>query len=222
MQTHGLRMLDVGCGSATVLYYLDTYAENTVTDYVGLDMLEQNRLRKRYKDIGIRNEFHQLYLDEDWDFGEFDLIWCSEVIEHIRDDRKLLRKLCSQLRPKGTLIVTTPSKVFVENMARYIPGFDSVSATQDGGHVRTGYDLRMLRALADDCGLSLLSHAWIHPATAQDVRWHLVPNPTPIAAVARNLRDIFTRRNADFVRGGDPALFADCFVSISAVLGKKQ
>jgi 2-polyprenyl-3-methyl-5-hydroxy-6-metoxy-1,4-benzoquinol methylase len=222
MPTQGLRMLDVGCGSATVLFYLDNYAKNSVADYVGLDMLPQNRLRNRYSNISIRRQFHQLYLDQDWSFGEFDLVWCSEVIEHIMDDHALIRKLRSQLRPDGTLIITTPSKVFVESMAHYVPGYDSVSATQDGGHVRTGYDLPTLRALGKDCGLTLLSHAWVHPATAEDVRWHIVPNPSPVAAVVRNVRDIFARRNADFVRGGDPALYAHRYVSISAVFGKRK
>jgi 2-polyprenyl-3-methyl-5-hydroxy-6-metoxy-1,4-benzoquinol methylase len=222
LHTQNLRMLDVGCGSATVLFYLENYAKNAVSRYVGLDMLPQTRLRNRYKDISIRTEFHQLYLDQDWNFGEFDLVWCSEVIEHIMDDRKLLKKLASQLRADGTLIITTPSKLFVEMMGRDVPGYDSVSTAQDGGHVRTGYDLPTLRTLGDDCGLTLLSHAWVHPSTAQDVRWHMVPNPSPVAAVARNLRDILARRHADFVRGGDPALYAHRYVSISAIYGKKK
>ena len=213
----GLRLLDVGCGSATALFYLNNYARNAVAAYVGIDMRSPARLRIRYKDIGICGEFHQVYLDEDWDFGEFDLIWCAEVIEHILDDHKLLKKLRSQLRPQGTLIITTPSKVFVENMARFVPGCETISTIQDGGHVRTGYDLSMLRALGDECGLTLESHAWLHPATAQDVRWHLTPDPSPVGALARNIRDIFARHNAGFVVNGDPDRYAHRYISISAI-----
>lgn len=201
-------MLDAGCGSATALFYLNKYAGDCISSYVGIDMLPPERRRLRYRDIRIRNQFHRVYLQENWDFGQFDLVWCAEVIEHILDDRKLLRKLASQLLPDGTLILTTPSKVFVENMARSVPGYEAISPVQDGGHVRTGYDLPMLRALADDCGLTLVSHAWLMPGTDSDVRWHLNPNPSPVSALRRNLRDILVRRNAGFVINGEPAVYA--------------
>jgi len=212
----GLRVLDVGCGSATALFYFHSNAKQAVGRYVGIDMLSPERLRVRYKDIAIPHEFYQVHLDEEWNYGEFDVVWCAEVIEHILDDRKLLRKLRSQLHPRGVLIVTTPSKVFVESMARSVPGYEAVSTTQDGGHVRTGYDLDMLRALGDDCSLTLESHAWLMPGTAPDVRWHLNPTPSPVGSLARNIRDIFARRNADFVTNGDPDLYAHRYMTISA------
>jgi SAM-dependent methyltransferase len=39
----------------------------------------------------------------------FDLIVCSEVIEHIEDDRQTLQFLISLLKPGGCLILTVPS-----------------------------------------------------------------------------------------------------------------
>lgn len=218
----GVKILDVGCGSATALFYLNSYARGALSKYVGIDMLPPARLRVRYRNIPVCAEFHQVYLDQDWDFGTFDLVWCAEVIEHILDDRKLLRKLSSQVSPGGSLIITTPSRLFVENMARYVPGYETISKTQDGGHVRTGYDLDMLEELAHDCDLTLHSHAWLHPATAQDIRWHLTPHPTPIHAIARNVRDVFSRRGTPFVLGGDPKLYAERFISISVVLSHRN
>jgi hypothetical protein len=103
-------------------------------------------------------------------------------------------------------------------MAHYVPGYEAISKTQDGGHVRTGYDLSMLRELARDCELTLQSHAWLHPASPEDIRWHLTPHPRPIRALARNVRDIFSRPGIPFVLGGDPQLYAKRFISISAVL----
>jgi SAM-dependent methyltransferase len=220
--TLGLRILDVGCGSSTALFYLNSYARDTVSKYVGIDMLPPDRLRVRYKNISIHNEFHQVHLDEDWDFGEFDLIWCGEVIEHILDDRSLLSKLRSHLDPHGILIVTTPSKVFVEIMARSVPGYEAVSTIQDGGHVRTGYDLDMLGALANESGLTLESYAWLMPGTAHDVLWHLMPNPSPIAALTRNVRDIIARRNTGFVIQGEPGLYAHRYMTISATFSNRN
>jgi 2-polyprenyl-3-methyl-5-hydroxy-6-metoxy-1,4-benzoquinol methylase len=216
----GLRVLDVGCGSATALFYIHSRAKHAVGKYVGIDMLSPERLRARYESIGIANEFHQVHLDDDWSYGEFDVVWCAEVIEHLLDDRKLLRKLRSQLDPRGILIITTPSKAFIEGMARLVPGCEAISTVQDGGHVRTGYDLDMLRALADDCGLVLESHAWLMPGTAPDVRWHLNPTPSAVGSLARNIRDIVTRRTADFVIDGDPSRYAHRYMTISALYSK--
>lgn len=130
--------------------------------------------------------------------------------------------MTSQLLSDGSLIITTPSRLFVEDMGRYVPGYAAVSITQDGGHVRTGYDLNMLRTLGDDCGLTLISHAWLMPGAASDVRWHLNPGPSPVGALARNIRDIFARRNAGFVIGGPPKSFAHRYMTISATFSSRN
>ena len=217
-----LRIFDVGCGSGLALYYLDSCVRGAVSNYLGIDMLSPDRLRSRYGNISIPHEFGQAYLDDDWNYGEFDLVWCAEVIEHLLDDRRLVKKLRSHLSPDGLLIVTTPSKVFVEKTGRFVPGYDAVSSTQDGGHVRTGYDLDMLRELGHCSGLALQSHAWLMPGNASDVRWHLNPHPSPIGTVARNVRDRFVRRCADFVLNGDPGLYADRYMTISATFAPRK
>jgi SAM-dependent methyltransferase len=40
--------------------------------------------------------------------GRFDLITCSEVVEHLADDRQAIRRLGRLLAPAGTLLVTVP------------------------------------------------------------------------------------------------------------------
>jgi SAM-dependent methyltransferase len=41
--------------------------------------------------------------------GSFDLVWCSEVIEHLKDPAASLSELRRVLRRGGTLVVTTPN-----------------------------------------------------------------------------------------------------------------
>lgn len=52
--------------------------------------------------------------DEDWPFEEnsFDLIWCSEVIEHLKDSEHFKREVRRTLKPGGALILTTPNSTF--------------------------------------------------------------------------------------------------------------
>ena len=41
--------------------------------------------------------------------GEFDLVWCSEVIEHVRDPEYSLREMARVVKPGGHIILTTPN-----------------------------------------------------------------------------------------------------------------
>lgn len=79
----------------------------------------------------------------------FDQILCLEVIEHIQDDRAVVRELAALLKPNGTLMISTPYLHY-----RGMEG-DRISAVEDGGHVRWGYDLAQLRELAAQAGLQV-------------------------------------------------------------------
>lgn len=41
--------------------------------------------------------------------GSFDLVWCSEVIEHLQDPAASLAEMRRVLKPGGTLLLTTPN-----------------------------------------------------------------------------------------------------------------
>ena len=67
------------------------------------------------------------------ELGPYDQAFCMEVIEHIADDRKLLRDLASVTRSGGRLLITTPH-------LEHVPYADElVTDEEDGGHVRSGY-----------------------------------------------------------------------------------
>lgn len=44
--------------------------------------------------------------------GQFDVVWCSEVIEHLRDPREAVGELLRVTRRGGDLLVTTPNSYF--------------------------------------------------------------------------------------------------------------
>jgi SAM-dependent methyltransferase len=143
-----LRVLDAGCGAGLSLSYLERRCASKIGYYAGID-LDTHRARLRHRGARIPHDFIDADLDSPWLLGKFDLIFASEVIEHLVDDRRLFGTLCDHLAEDGVLVVTTPNKVFVQQMGRILPGFDSVSPTQDGGHVRIGYDHDDLLNLAE-------------------------------------------------------------------------
>jgi SAM-dependent methyltransferase len=95
------------------------------------------------------------------DLGLFDQVYCLEVIEHILDDRKLLRDLAAVIRPGGQLLLTTPSKDH-----RPFVG-ERVSGREDGHHVRIGYTFDELDALLAEAGFRVTEHASVSGLVSQ-------------------------------------------------------
>jgi len=118
-----LKVLDASCGSGLALLYLYWYQSDKVVSYLGLDR-DTCRLRSRYEFVSIPHQFENVDLDSSWQRGLFDVVFCSEVIEHMIDDRRLFSRLSSHLADGGVVLVTTPHKEFVRQKATQFPGFD--------------------------------------------------------------------------------------------------
>jgi SAM-dependent methyltransferase len=218
-----LRILDVGCGSGLALYYLAHFCRDAVREYVGIDM-DATRLQKRWDFVRLPHTFHRVDLDDEWKFGPFDIIWCSEVIEHLIHDERLFSLMASHLASNGHLVLTTPNRCFVEKMARAIPGFDRVSFTQDGGHVRTGYEVEDFKTMAARNRLLLASQTWLSSCSVAEVRarfeggsWnclqdslrHLIRSTLPsVGGQEQSARaeDCYSLA-VSFVRQGEPPVF---------------
>ena len=155
-----IRVLDAGCGSGLALLYLHWYQQNKIRSYLGLD-LDTRKLRTRYRFVEIPHSFENIDLDSSWQFGAFDLVFCSEVLEHLCADSRLFSRLCCHLSEDGTLLITTPHKEFVRRNAADFPGFDAVRPTQDGGHVRMGYVPSELEQMANANGLAAVGKVWL-------------------------------------------------------------
>jgi hypothetical protein len=77
----------------------------------------------------------------------FDGILMCEVLEHIKNDFATIERLANWLVPGGRLILSTPTASYGT-----LAG-DSISAVEDGGHVRVGYDGPELDAMFAEVGL---------------------------------------------------------------------
>jgi 2-polyprenyl-3-methyl-5-hydroxy-6-metoxy-1,4-benzoquinol methylase len=163
-----LRILDAGCGSGLSFMYLQRHAAK-VKSYIGID-LDTSRPRRRYRDAAIPHDFIDLDLDSPWTLGSFELIFASEVIEHIVEDRRLLARLGKHLAPNGVLVLTTPNKCFVQRVAQTLRGFDKVSAYQDGGHVHVGYAQSELTEMAHENWLVPIATSYLGKISLRELR----------------------------------------------------
>jgi SAM-dependent methyltransferase len=102
----GLRILDVGCGTGTMLTYLASYGK---ADGVDIDEEAIGYCHERgLTDVSL-GEASELPFDD----RTFDLVTALDVIEHLDDDAAALREMRRVLRPGGHLLVTVPAHRFM-------------------------------------------------------------------------------------------------------------
>ena len=204
-------VLDVGCGAGILLRYLASQRRR-VESYTGID-LAATRLQSRYRDVRIPHHFLNIDLDSNWVVADSDVAWCSEVLEHLIDDRGVLRRIGANVRPGGHVIVTMPSLLQRRRVGRKLPSALDVSPTQDGGHVRVGYTTESLRALAAVAGLEVIRVDAVSPRLDLEFASRL-RSPRGLMEVADRIP--FSCEPA-FVFGAMPGTLAR-YISIAALL----
>ena len=129
-------VLDLGCGDGPFVPAL-LEAGAAVT---GADIAEGALERARRRAPGAR--YVRVEPHGPWPFGdaEFDVVWASEVIEHVADTEGWVNGVRRVLAPGGRLLVTTPS---VETLAE--------PPDPRGQHLRF-YSGSSLRGLLEDMG----------------------------------------------------------------------
>jgi SAM-dependent methyltransferase len=138
----GDRVLDVGCGAGRFVAAL----RDAGADPVGVELAEAALARARRNvpgaDLRLVAPDGSLPLGH----GEVDLVWCSEVLEHVPDTVALLTELRRVLRPGGRLLVTVPDhgrfKRVLIALAHYDAHYDPL-----GQHVRFYTRRSLKRAL---------------------------------------------------------------------------
>ena len=145
----GTRVLDAGCGDGTLARVLLRRGCRVVG--VSHDERAIAQLRAWCANQGLAADqadfrVHDLARDGVVE-GEFDAALCFDVIEHIADDRAALAAVAGSLRSGGRLLLTVPDR-----SAPPLWG-DTVSATEDGGHVRQGYTRDDLAPMLDEAGM---------------------------------------------------------------------
>ena len=103
------KVLDIGCGVGTLSFYLAKKGNYVL----GIDISKNavNVCKKSAKIFGLRDiKFQRMDFPNEIPRDKFDLIVCSEVLEHLEDDDLALKKIYSLLRPNGIVIISVPSK----------------------------------------------------------------------------------------------------------------
>src|SRR5205085_10885497 len=101
----GERALDLGCGAGGFTAVMRSAGAHPI----GLDVAEAAiaRARQSYSELDFRCTpiDGPLPLDD----NTFELVWASEVIEHVADTARWLSEVRRVLVPRGRLLLTTPA-----------------------------------------------------------------------------------------------------------------
>jgi SAM-dependent methyltransferase len=100
----GERVLDLGCGAGRFLAALAGAGAEPVGVEVSAAALARARRNAPEAELALVAPGEALPLDH----RSVDVVWCSEVLEHVADTAGLLLEVRRVLRPGGRLLVTVP------------------------------------------------------------------------------------------------------------------
>jgi 2-polyprenyl-3-methyl-5-hydroxy-6-metoxy-1,4-benzoquinol methylase len=148
-QAHPISLLEVGCGEGYLLERI--HQTFPAWHLIGVDLSSfavecaRNRVPSASIEVCEDNAFPVPPTG-------VDLVVCSEVIEHVQDDKALLTSICRVLRPSGSLILTTPNLLTTRNRLRARLGREIGPDIPE--HVRE-YNLPQLKELLTETGFHI-------------------------------------------------------------------
>lgn len=144
------KILDIGCGAGTLSFYLANYG-----NYVkGIDISPKaiNACKTSAQKLGLtqNTKFQVGNFLKTKIQGDFDLILCTEIIEHLPKDKIAIKKIFNYLKPDGLVIITVPSIKAPLYKTNFVKKFD-----KKVGHLKR-YDGEELKSLLKKTGFKIL------------------------------------------------------------------
>jgi SAM-dependent methyltransferase len=137
-------VLDLGCGAGRFVAALRDAGADPVGVEIAEAALERARRNAPGADLRLLEPDGSLPLEH----GSVDLVWCSEVLEHVADTEHLLLEARRVLRRGGRLLITVPFhgrvKAALIGLLRFERHFDPT-----GQHLRFYTARSLARTLAD-------------------------------------------------------------------------
>jgi SAM-dependent methyltransferase len=119
-------LLDVGCGDGSLLFrYLN---EKKPRDLCGVEGAPA--LKAKAEQRGIKTVSYDLNGRWPFEAGRFDMVFSSQVIEHLHNTRLFVEEAYRVLKPGGTAIITSENLCSLLNCFAMLMGYTPFSLTQ--------------------------------------------------------------------------------------------
>lgn len=195
----GEAVLDVGCGAGafTIGAALRGYRALGLTWDDAAKARAEGRARRLRAGADFRTwDVRELDRAEDLR-DRFAVVILCEVIEHVLDDRRLMRAAAGCLVPGGRLLLTTPNLEYRAVIREHEGPF---SVVEDGEHVRRGYTRAHVVELCEQAGLRVEEMDACSGVLSQKATWVTYTAGRTNATLARML----TTPLRPFVAAFDP------------------
>jgi len=143
-------VLEVGCGDASFTTELAKHSTAVTAIDISAGQIAENAARFP----GITFRQHDVAECFPFADGAFEVVWCSEVLEHLFDPAYALREMHRCLRAGGRLLVTVPYHGRFKNILIALFKWD-VHFAPGNPHIRF-YTKRTLSRLAEGAGFESL------------------------------------------------------------------
>jgi len=159
----GDKVLDLGCGEGrhAISVYLETGAEVIGVDLSKKDLqTAEQRLNESLAFAGEHGSCRfeqQNALALNFEDNHFDVVICSEVLEHIPDYQGVLKEIDRVLKPNGIMALSVPRAWPEEICWKLSKPYYQVK----GGHIRI-FNAVQLCSQVEDFGWQRFSRHWAH------------------------------------------------------------
>lgn len=167
------RLLDAGCGFGQYDRFILDEFENVKIKAVDVkaDYIEDNRYYFREEIEKGRIEFSEADLLKFEDDRSYDFVICIDVLEHIREDKKVMKNLSRCMNSGGLFLMHSPSHYSEEDA-----GEDNSFVDE---HARTGYskeeiDKKLMESDLHPKKIHYTYGAWGHRAWTLLVKWPMI------------------------------------------------
>lgn len=155
----GGSLLDVGCRDATLTRHFAEACPNIT----GID-IDRHALAAAKEHIP-NGTFLELDLTGDWHElrgGTFDVILCSEVLEHVYFPGQVIKRISEHLKPGGIFIGSIPNAFFLKHRLRYLFGQRKGTPLEDPTHI-TQFHVSLLRDMLLQVGTEVCIEGYTRP-----------------------------------------------------------
>lgn len=97
--------IDIGCGPGELLIWLKKHHPDKALSGADISNAVLEKNKQNMPDI----DFHELNIEEQSLNNTFDLVVCSEVIEHLPKQPEAIRNLINMVKPNGHLLISCPT-----------------------------------------------------------------------------------------------------------------
>ena len=206
--------LDVGCGLG---YFTDYFAKKGATS-TGIDLDERCL---EYCNREMQGDYiHWDLTSFPYPFpdGSFDAVLCSEVLEHIQDNGRVVDEIYRLLKPGGVFVASVPCKegifgAFFKNI-----GHSQVDDNSLEYHYHKGFDRNSLTRLLTDHGITVTEIQYTMVAAVE-----VFMGLTKIFVGKRQAKNIDSQADAlNMTKGGVWGLYRRMFPVLLAVGAVEQ